>query len=130
MGDTETCRLAEIVYDLRRWQIFASSPAVRIHGALRASRGLANVRQIREHAVPYRERLIHVRWSGAACWIPLGDLDLGLGCENATSYPAPGQLLLHPGGVSETEILLAYGSVRFASKVGQLAGNHFLTIIA
>jgi hypothetical protein len=80
--------------------------------------------------LPYRERLIHVRWSGEACWIPLGDLDLGLGYENATSYPAPGQLLLHPGGVSETEILLAYGSVRFASKVGQLAGNHFLTIVA
>jgi hypothetical protein len=80
--------------------------------------------------LPYRERLIHVRWSGEACWIPLGDLDLGLGYENATSYPAPGQLLLHPGGVSETEVLLAYGSVRFASKVGQLAGNHFLTIVA
>jgi hypothetical protein len=80
--------------------------------------------------LPYRERLIHVRWSGEACWIPLGDLDLGLGYENATSYPAPGQLLLYPGGVSETEILLAYGSVRFASKVGQLAGNHFLTIVA
>jgi Protein of unknown function (DUF3830) len=79
--------------------------------------------------LPYRERLIHVRWSGEACWIPLGDLDLGLGYENATSYPAPGQLLLHPGGLSETEILLAYGSVRFASKVGQLAGNHFLTIV-
>lgn len=80
--------------------------------------------------LPYQERLIHVRWSGEARWIPLGDLDLGLGYENATSYPAPGQLLLHPGGVSETEILLAYGNVRFASKVGQLAGNHFLTIIA
>jgi hypothetical protein len=80
--------------------------------------------------LPYRERLIHVRWSGEACWIPLGDLDLGLGYENATSYPAPSQLLLHPGSVSETEILLAYGSVRFASKVGQLAGNHFLTIVA
>jgi len=79
--------------------------------------------------LPYRERLIHVRWSGEACWIPLGDLELGIGYENATSYPAPGQLLLHPGGVSETEILLAYGSVRFASKVGQLAGNHFLTIV-
>jgi hypothetical protein len=79
--------------------------------------------------LPYRERLIHVRWSGEACWIPLGDLDLGLGYENATSYPAPGQLLLHPGGVSETEILLAYGAVRFASRVGQLAGNHFLTIV-
>ena len=80
--------------------------------------------------LPYRERLIHVRWSGEACWIPLGDLDLGLGYENATSYPAPGQFLLYPGRVSETEILLAYGSVRFASKVGQLAGNHFLTIVA
>jgi hypothetical protein len=79
--------------------------------------------------LPYRERIIHVRWSGEACWIPLGALDLGLGHENATSYPAPGQILLHPGGVSETEILLAYGAVRFASKVGPLAGNHFLTIV-
>jgi hypothetical protein len=79
--------------------------------------------------LPYRQRLIHVRWSGEACWIPLGSLDLGLGPENATSYPAPGQLLLYPGGVSETEILLAYGAVRFASKAGQLAGNHFLTIV-
>ena len=79
--------------------------------------------------LPYRERLIHVRWSGEACWIPLGALDLGLGPENATSYPAPGQILLYPGGVSETEILLAYGAVRFASKAGQLAGNPFLTIV-
>jgi uncharacterized protein DUF3830 len=79
--------------------------------------------------LPYRERLIHVRWSGEACWIPLGNLDLGLGPENATSYPAPGEILLYPGGVSETEILLAYGATRFASKAGQLAGNHFLTIV-
>ncbi len=79
--------------------------------------------------LPYRQQLIHVRWSGEACWIPLGGLDLGLGYENATSYPAPGQFVLYPGGVSETEILLAYGGARFASKVGQLAGNHFLTII-
>jgi Protein of unknown function (DUF3830) len=82
-----------------------------------------------ESMLPYRERLIHVRWSGEACWIPLGGLDLALGYENATSYPAPGQFLFHPAGISETEILLAYGSVRFASKVGQLAGNHFLTIV-
>ena len=78
--------------------------------------------------LPWRQRLIHARWSGEACWIPLGERDLGLGYENPTSYPAPGQILLHPGGISETEVLLAYGSVRFASKVGMLAGNHFLTI--
>lgn len=78
--------------------------------------------------LPYNERIIHVRWSGEGCWIPLGDLDLGLGYENHTSYPAPGQFILYPGGISETEILLAYGGVHFASKMGQLAGNHFITI--
>ena len=79
--------------------------------------------------LPYKERIIHVRWSGEGCWIPLGDFDFGLGWENNTSYPAPGQFILYPGGISETEILVAYGGVRFASKVGQLAGNHFMTII-
>lgn len=79
--------------------------------------------------LPYHQRIIHVRWSGEACWIPLGDLDTGLGAENATSYPAPGQILLYPGGISETEILIAYGPCCFASKAGQLAGNHVLTIV-
>jgi len=78
--------------------------------------------------LPFTSKIIHVRWSGEACWIPLGELDLGLTYENHTSFPAPGDIIVYPGGISETEILLAYGGVRFASKVGQLAGNHFLTI--
>jgi sarcosine oxidase gamma subunit len=56
--------------------------------------------------LPLESRIIHVRWSGEAGWI-----------------------VLYPGGVSETEILLAYGYVSFASKAGALAGNHFATIV-
>jgi hypothetical protein len=87
-----------------------------------------NTCEIFRRLLPYRERVIHVRWSGEAVWIPLGDADLGVPAENQTSYPAPGHMILYPGGISETEILLAYGGVRFASKVGQLAGNHFITV--
>ncbi|HKW70228.1 MAG TPA: DUF3830 family protein [Candidatus Dormibacteraeota bacterium] len=81
-----------------------------------------------ESMLPLETQIIQARWSGEAAWIPLGELDLGLGYENHTSYPAPGQLLLYPGGISETEILFPYGSTMFASKMGQLAGNHFATI--
>jgi hypothetical protein len=78
--------------------------------------------------LPWSERLIHARWSGEGCWVPLGDLNLGVGYENATSHPRPGELLFYPGGKSETEILLAYGGVSFASKAGKLAGNPFLIV--
>jgi hypothetical protein len=81
-----------------------------------------------EGLLPYRQKIIHVRWSGESCWIPLGDFDFGVGFEDATSYPAPGEILLYPGGYSETEILFPYGATCFASKLGQLAGNHFLTV--
>lgn len=78
--------------------------------------------------LPFTQRVIHVRWSGEAVWVPLGDLELHLASENATSYPRPGEVILYPGGASETELLIAYGYTNFASKAGQLAGNHFLTI--
>ena len=78
--------------------------------------------------LPLESKIIHVRWSGEGGWIPWGDLDLGIGPENATCYPNPGELILYPGGVSETELLLAYGYVSFASKAGALAGNHFATM--
>jgi hypothetical protein len=79
--------------------------------------------------LPYTQKLIHVRWSGEGVWVPLGEFQLGVGFENHTSHPSVGDILFYPGGYSETEIILAYGACSFASKMGQLAGNHFLTIV-
>jgi hypothetical protein len=79
--------------------------------------------------LPFADRIIHCRWSGESNWIPWGDRALGIGPENATCYPAPGELLLYPGGVSETELLFPYGHCAFGSKAGALAGNHFATVV-
>ena len=78
--------------------------------------------------LPLKAQLVQARWSGESAWVPLGDTKTGVGHENHTSYPSAGELLLYPGGISETEILFPYGATRFASKAGQLAGNHFATI--
>ncbi len=79
--------------------------------------------------LPFENKLIHARWSGEATWIPMGEYDLGVGPENTTSHPSKGDILFYPKGKSETEILIVYGSSVFASKVGLLAGNHFLSIV-
>lgn len=78
--------------------------------------------------LPLTSKIVQARWSGESAWVPLGDLKTGVGHENHTSHPAPGEILLYPGGISETEILFPYGATLFTSKLGQLAGNHFATV--
>lgn len=68
--------------------------------------------------LPYEQKIIHVRWSGESCWIPLGDYDLGVPWEDATSVPQAGEILFYPGGYSETEILFPYYGTVFKSKPG------------
>jgi len=80
--------------------------------------------------LPFQSKVIHARWSGEAVWVPLGDLESGLDSENHTVHPSRGDILFYPGGFSEAEILFTYGSASFASKMGELAGNHFMTIVS
>jgi hypothetical protein len=79
--------------------------------------------------LPLKQKLIHCKWSGEGCWIPFGDDRLPVGFENNTSHPAPGEIIVYTGDESEGEILIAYGGVTFSSKLGQLSGNHFATIV-
>ena len=37
------------------------------------------VAAFKKHLLGLTSKIIHVRWSGQAGWIPFGDLDLGLG---------------------------------------------------
>ncbi|MEO6445044.1 MAG: DUF3830 family protein [Gemmatimonadaceae bacterium] len=78
--------------------------------------------------LPFESTLLQARWSGEAAWAPLGSFHLGVPVENATSHPSRGDILFYQAAASESEILFPYGSTSFASKVGQLAGNHMLTL--
>jgi hypothetical protein len=80
--------------------------------------------------LPIRSKLIHCKWSGESTWIPFGESRPDVGYENHTSHPAPGDLLIYTGDLSECEILFPYGACSFSSRVGQLAGNHFASLTA
>ena len=82
-----------------------------------------------QRLLPLRGKLIQARWSGQALWLPLGSLEVGVAAENANGTPRAGELLLYPGGISETEILFPYGTTRFACVDGPLEGNHFASIV-
>ena len=67
--------------------------------------------------------------AAASCiLLSVTDLTITAGPFTFTARLETAKVLLYPGGVSETELLIPYGPTRFASKAGVLAGNHFLTV--
>lgn len=81
--------------------------------------------------LPYSGNVIHARWSGEALWSPLAEalpLNTRLPVENANSTPVAGDILLYTGSVSEPELLIVYGTSRFACNAGSISGNPVLKI--
>ena len=84
--------------------------------------------------LPLRSKLVQNPWSGEAASISLDGKKFKLGdaehesFENHTHYPAPGQLIIYPGGFATVEVLLAWGSAAFGGRMGNLAGNHFASL--
>ncbi len=101
-----------------------------LHFTARWEEAAPRTREALRAWLPIRSQLIHCRWSGEGTWIPFGDRRPGVGYENHTAHPAPGQLLIYVGDLSECEILFPYGACSFSSRVGPLAGNHFATLVS
>jgi hypothetical protein len=84
--------------------------------------------------LPIRSKLVQAPWCGEAASISMKDKGFNLGdtehesFENHTHHPAPGELIIYPGGFSEIEIIFAYGPAIFARQIGNLAGNHFASV--
>lgn len=71
----------------------------------------------------------HAKWSGEAFWLPLDQPILDLPTATATSYPAPGDVVLYGGdGPGVPELLFAYGAVHFRGKTGSMHAVHVFSV--
>jgi len=122
------------LFGARRHAILRAMAELRIrvgdlHFSARWEAAAPRTQEAIRRLLPLRSKLIHCRWTGEATWIPFGDYRPGIDYENHTSHPAPGQLAIYPGGISECEIFFPYGACTCSSKVGQLAANHFASVV-
>lgn len=110
-------RVGDLQFDIRLEEEAAP-------GTVAAFRGL----------LPFKGKIVQSAWAGEAALIPLeaGSFKIAIEghefFENHTHYPAPGSLVINPGGFAPYAIFLAYGSATYSDRMGPLGGNHFATI--
>lgn len=84
--------------------------------------------------LPWTDSMIHVSWSGNACFIKLQDRAWGVPYEgNPICYPSKGEILVYPGNRPELqmtgELYVAWGPNALACPNGKMSGNLVMTII-
>ncbi len=82
--------------------------------------------------LPWTDSMVHVSWSGHACFFRLQDRAHGIPYENPLRFPSKGEVLLYPGNIPNLqmggELYFAWGPNAFACDNGNLSGNLVMTI--
>ena len=83
--------------------------------------------------LPWTDSMIHVSWSGNACFFRLQDRAWSVPYEGSPiRFPSKGEVLLYPGNQPDLqmggELYFAWGHNAFSCGNGNLSGNHVLTI--
>ena len=84
--------------------------------------------EIFQRLLPYQQRVIHVRWSGEAVGFRWARPTWACRRKTRPATRRPARCSSIPAASAKPKSCSAYGGVCFASKMGQLAGNHFITI--
>ena len=83
--------------------------------------------------LPWTDSMIHVSWSGNACFFRLQDRAWQVPYENPIHVPSIGEVLVYPGNRPDLqmggELYFAWGPNKFSCGNGNLSGNHVMTII-
>ena len=82
--------------------------------------------------LPWTDQMIHVSWSGNACFFRLQERAFSVPFEDPIRIPSKGEVILYPGNIPSLqmggELYLAWGPNAIACGNGNLMGNHVLTI--
>ena len=83
--------------------------------------------------LPWQLTMIHVSWSGSACFAQLEELAYSVKPENPIRIPSKGEIIIYPGNIPTLqmggEFFLSWGPCSIATQLGHLFGNHVLTIV-
>ena len=83
--------------------------------------------------LPWKIDMVHVSWSGNACFAILEDQAHSVPFEEPIRIPSKGEIIVYPGNLPNIqmsgEFFMAWGTCSIACQNGNLMGNLVLTII-